>query len=202
MSRPNAKPISGKTKGGDRLFVALELPERIRTRLFNLQSLMPGLKWTPAANLHLTLRFIGQVSPDKTELIQESLNNVTGDSFILTVVGLGMFQRKTGDILWVGVPSEPALEQLKQKVDESLRVSSGLSMDAPKYSPHITLSRLKNTATASLKEAVKEKAGERFGEIPVTGFTLFRSILSPSGAVHEPVKRYKLNAELLKPSPD
>lgn len=200
MNRLNAKPISGKTKG-NRLFVALELPERIQARLFNLQSLIPGLKWTPAANLHLTLRFIGQVSPDKTELIQKSLNNVTGDSFILAVAGLGLFQRKTGNILWVGVPREPALEQLKQKVDEALRVSSGLSMDAQKYSPHITLSRLKNPATASLKETVKEKAGERFGEIPVTAFTLFRSILSPSGAVHEPVERYKLNEGSIETKP-
>jgi len=189
LGRLNAEPITGLEKG-DRLFAALELSKEIQARLSNLQALIPGLKWTPAANLHLTLRFLGLVPPDKTERVREALRRVKGDSFPLAVAGLGLFQKRTGAVLWAGASREPALEKLKKEVDEALRASAGLSLAEERFFPHITLSRLKTPAPGSLKKTVREKAAERFGETAVAGFTLFRSILAPSGAVHEPVERY------------
>jgi 2'-5' RNA ligase len=177
----------------ERLFVALEIPENIKLALSDPQSCFPGLKWTPASNLHLTLRFIGFVPQTHTERIQQSLRLAKCDSFHLAVAGLGLFQRKTGGILWAGVSKEPALLELKQQVDEALRISAGLSLKDDSFTPHLTLSRLKNTPSPALKKQVQEKAAEQFGEFAVAGFTLFRSILRPSGAIHEPAERYKLN---------
>ena len=68
-------------------------------------------------------------------------------------------------------------------------------MKEESFSPHVTLSRLKNALSPALKKQVQAKAAEQFGEFSVTGFTLFRSILRPSGAIHEPVERYKLTAQ-------
>jgi len=180
---------------GERLFVALEIPEDLKAILSGLQSCFPGLKWTAASNLHLTLRFIGLVPQSRVELIQQSLRHVTSCSFRLIVAGLGLFQRKTGGILWAGVKKEPALLQLKQQVDEALRVSAGLILEEKSFSPHLTLSRLKQAASPALKTQIQAKAAERYGEFSVTGFTLFRSFLRPAGAVHESLARYPLNAE-------
>ena len=188
-----ATPDAIGQKPEDRLFVAVELSEEIKTHLLDAQTLIAGLKWTPAANLHLTLRFIGQVPQDRVALLQQSLCRIEGDAFRLNVAGLGLFQQRTGGILWAGVKKEPALMKLKQQVDEALRVSVGLSLDTKDYSPHITLSRLKKPIPPPLKNLVQENAAEHFGTMDIADFVLFRSLLRPSGAIHEPVERYRLS---------
>ena len=183
---------AGQTRG-DRLFIALELSEGIKARLLGLQSLITGLNRTSPANLHLTLRFIGQVSPERADLVRQTLRGVGCAPFRLAVAGLGLFKRGTGAVLWAGVNPEPALIKLKQQADKALYESSGPIADEFDYSPHITLSRLKKPLSQPLKDLVQEKAAERFGEMTVTEFVLFRSLLRPSGAVHKPVERYRLN---------
>jgi 2'-5' RNA ligase len=177
---------------GARLFVALEVSEDVMVCLSSLQSSFPDLKWTPASNLHLTLRFIGLVPQAGIELTQQSLRHVKSHSFRLIVAGLGLFLRKTGGILWAGVNKEPALLQLKQQVDEALCVSAGLSLQNESFSPHFTLSRLKKSASPALKTQVTAEAATQFGEFSVTSFTLFRSLLRPTGAIHESVEKYPL----------
>ena len=176
----------------DRLFVALEITDEAKASLGNLKSHFSGLKWTPANNLHLTLRFIGLVPQPHIELVQQALRRVKSGSFQLMVTGLGLFHRRGGGILWAGVRREPELLKLKERVDEALCSSAGLSLKAEQFLPHLTLSRLKNSITTGLKAQVQTKASEPFGEISVTYFTLFRSLLRPSGAIHEPVDRYPL----------
>ena len=177
-------------QGEERLFVAVELSDAVKARLLNVRTLVPGLKWTPAANLHLTLRFIGQVPQNCIPLVQQSLCRISFDAFRLTVAGLCLFKRGTGGILWAGVKKEPALMKLKQKVDEALWESAMLSLDEKEFSPHVTLSRLKKPISQPLKQLVQVRFAEHFGAIEVAGFTLFRSFLRPSGAVHEMVERY------------
>jgi 2'-5' RNA ligase len=202
MNAMQATPDAIGQKPADRLFVAVELSEEITARLRNVQTLISGLKWTPAANLHLTLRFIGQVPQDRVALLQQALCRVKGDAFRLTLAGLGLFQQRMGGILWAGVKKEPALMKLKQQVDEALWVSADLSSDEKAYSPHVTLSRLKKPISAPLKNLVQKNAAEHFGAIDVTEFVLFRSLLRPSGAIHEPVERYRLTPRRCAPHKD
>ena len=179
-------------KPEERLFVAVELPEEIKTRLLNVQSLISGLKWTPVANLHLTLRFIGQVPQNRAASLQQALYRVKAASFRLHVAGLGLFQQRGGSILWAGVEKEPTLMHLKRLVDEELWASGALCADEKMYSPHVTLSRLKKPISPQLKNLVQENAAAHFGTTDVSDFVLFRSLLRPSGAIHEPVERYQL----------
>jgi 2'-5' RNA ligase len=179
----------------NRLFVAIEIPEEIKTALTDLQCRFPDLKWTPPASLHLTIRFIGSVSAATMKAVQESLRRIRHGAFRLAVVGLGLFPRRTGGILWVGVHEEPALGQLRRQVDEALCRSADLSLPDAPFSPHLTLSRLKKPASQALRNLVKERIGECFGEFPVTAFTLFRSHLRQSGAIHEAMERYALIPE-------
>jgi 2'-5' RNA ligase len=180
---------------GNRLFVAIEIPEEIKTVLTDFQCCFPDLKWTPPANLHLTIRFIGLVSAANLEAAQQALRHIRRGAFRLTVAGLGLFPRRTGGILWAGVHEEPALRQLRRQVDEALCRSAGFCLPDVPFSPHLTLSRLKKPASPALKNLVKEKTGERFGEFSVTSFTLFRSYLRQSGAIHEIMERYALIPE-------
>jgi 2'-5' RNA ligase len=180
---------------GNRLFVAIEIPEEIKNALTDLQRHIPDLKWTPPAHLHLTIRFIGLVPAATMKAVQESLRRIRHGAFRLTVAGLGLFPRRTGGILWAGVHEEPALRQLRRQVDEALCLQTELSLPDTPFSPHLTLCRLKKLASPTLKNLVKEKIGERFGEFPVTAFTLFRSHLRQSGAIHEAAERYALIPE-------
>jgi 2'-5' RNA ligase len=184
---------AGGTHSQDRLFVALEIPEEVKAGLSGLQSCFPGLKWTAAANLHLTLRFIGLVPRARLEPIQQALRRVQSGSFRLTVAGLGLFTRRTGGILWAGVHEEPSLMELKARVDEALCLPAGPKEET--FSPHLTLSRLKSSVSPALKKQVQAKTAQRFGEFQVTGFTLFRSLLRPSGAIHEAVERFPLSKD-------
>lgn len=178
-----------------RLFVAVEMSAAIRSSLTELRFHFPDLKWTPPDNLHLTLRFIGSVSEASAATVQQALHGIRHGAFRLTVGGLGLFCRKTGGVVWAGVHEEPALRKLKRQVDEALYCSAGLSLPDESFSPHVTLTRLKKAPPPALKTPVREKSGESFGEMPVTSFTLFRSYLHRSGAIHEPVERYALVPE-------
>jgi 2'-5' RNA ligase len=175
-----------------RLFVAITLPEDVKARLSGLQTCFPGLKWAEPANMHLTLRFIGQVPQDRVEIVRQSLHAVRSAAFRLAVVGLGLFQRRDGGIFWAGVQDEPALRELKRQVDSTLRAEAGLNLEDALFSPHLTLSRLKESPSRKLKSLVQTKTAEHFGEFSVTAFTLFRSFLRPTGAVHEIVEQYPL----------
>ena len=175
-----------------RLFVAIPLPDDVKTRLSCLQDCFPGLKWTALANMHLTLRFIGQVPQDRVAIVRQSLQTVRSDAFHLTVVGLGLFKRRDGGILWAGLREEPSLPELKRKVDAALRSGAGLNLEDERFSPHLTLSRLKKSPSRDLKSLVQTKSAVSFGEMPVTAFTLFRSFLRPAGAVHERMETYPL----------
>ena len=176
----------------ERLFVAITLPEDVKVSLSALQTCFPDLKWMAPANMHLTLRFIGQVPRERVEIIRQSLRAVRSEAFRLTVAGLGLFQRKDGGILWAGLREEPALPELKRRVDAALRSGAGLNMQDARFSPHLTLIRLKESPSRDLKSLVRMKSTERFGEVPVTVFTLFRSFLHPTGAIHEALETYLL----------
>jgi 2'-5' RNA ligase len=185
-----------------RLFVAIPLPETLKSRLAGLNVDFPDLKWAAPETRHITLRFIGYTPVERVEAVRRALRSVKGEAFTLTAVGLGIFQHRDNSVLWAGIQEEPALPALKLMVDNALRSGAGLDLKDEPFSPHLTLSRVKrmtpvsrrNPALRKLRDIVQSRAAERFGEIPVTGFTLFRSLLRPTGAIHEAVETYPLEA--------
>ena len=176
--------------GKIRLFVALDLPEAIRNGLAALRRDIPGCRWSSA--LHLTLRFIGEVGPDQATAARKALREVNTGCFSLTVQGLGLFARSSQTILWAGVRQEPGLLALKQAVDTLLAVHAGLAKPQGRFTPHITLARLKTTPAPELRAFVKERDHAAAGRFPVSSFGLFSSILAPGGAVHTLEERYPL----------
>jgi 2'-5' RNA ligase len=129
--------------GSARLFVALLPPAIVQTELANLARPLAGVRWTPAANIHLTLRFIGETDSGKQTRYEEALARVRVEPFILPVAGVGTFaNRGPVRVVWAGVGSgHTRLYQLRKQVDEALlTVDSSLPM--PSFHPHFTIARL------------------------------------------------------------
>jgi 2'-5' RNA ligase len=174
-----------------RLFAAIRPPQPVRARLLALMGGVAGARWQSEDQLHLTLRFIGEVDRHRAEDIDAALAAVHQPVFDLTLHGVGSFERR-GDptALWAGVaPIEP-LKALHKKVDQAI-ARTGLEPEHRAYQPHITLARLPRGAgpIGGFLEAAAGLAGPVFR---VEDFCLYESRLTPAGAVYTILERYPL----------
>lgn len=175
-----------------RLFVGLAVPETLRTRLTALCGGVPGARWVRPENLHITLRFIGDIDEGLAEDVDAALSRITAPSFTLEVSGVGQFGRdiKTR-ALWAGIAPNASLNHLQAKVEAAV-TGAGLPAETRKFKPHITLGRLKNPPPDRVGQFIIDHAGLRAGIFPVDRFTLFSSFLSSSGAIYTPEVDYEL----------
>lgn len=177
-----------------RLFVAIDFPDEIRGQLADLCLGLPGARWVPEEQLHLTLRFIGEVDGDVFRNIREALRAVRVEPFSLTLRGLGCFPpRGRPKVLWVGVDRSEPLVQLRNRVESTL-VRLGLESEGRKFSPHITLARFREDV--HLHRLGNYLAGNNlFATPPVTvaAFALYSSFLTGKGAIHQLEATYPLH---------
>lgn len=175
-----------------RLFVGLELPEVTRERLALICAGLPGAKWVKPENLHLTLRFIGEVENGVAEDIDDALARVRAPRFDIELGGVGFFGKPAAArILWAGVEKSGLLNHLQMKVETAVK-RAGLSAEARKFSAHVTLARLKGAPPQRLRRYIGENADFRAGPIAIERFVLFSSFLSSSGAIYTPEAYYDL----------
>ncbi|MEA1649731.1 RNA 2',3'-cyclic phosphodiesterase [Nitrospirillum sp. BR 11164] len=176
-----------------RLFVGLEMPEAVRDALSRLTGGLPGARWVPPENYHLTLRFIGEVDEGVAQDIDEALDLVVAPAFTLALDGLGQFGKgEKSRVLWAGVRAEPALDHLQAKV-ESAVVRAGLAAETRKFSPHVTLATLGRETPASRVGRLMEEHGLfQAGPFPVDRFVLYESVLGRQGSTYHAVRHYPL----------
>ncbi|MEE3502049.1 RNA 2',3'-cyclic phosphodiesterase [Acidiphilium acidophilum] len=162
-----------------RLFVALDLPWEIKTTLAGFAFNLPGARWVPAQNIHLTLRFIGEAKRLEAEEIDHALAAVRGRGFSLVLTGAGWFE-KAGRVsaLWIGVERNESLFHLQTKIETALR-RIGLVHERRRYTPHVTLARMDLPVGPRFAEFVQSRNLYRSPPIPVAEFTLFSSYLGP-----------------------
>ena len=175
-----------------RLFVAIRPPRPVRDRLLGAMGGIAGARWQTDDQLHITLRFIGEVDSRQAEDVDLALRRVRFAPFDIAVKGVGSFERRgQPTALWAGVePAEP-LHALHKKVDQAC-VQAGLEPERRAYRPHITLARLR--ASARSAGALFTAAGDLSCEaFPVDQFGLYESVLTPDGAVYSLVERYALD---------
>ncbi|SMF62934.1 2'-5' RNA ligase [Azospirillum oryzae] len=177
-----------------RLFVAVDLTEEIRQRLVGLAGGVPGARWIEQEAMHLTLRFIGEVPEDQAMDIDAALAEVRAPAFQLTFDGVGMFgSGRKARVLWAGVERNEALAHLQAKVESAL-VRCGLPAEERKFSPHITLARLKDAPADRIGRFLSDRGLFRAGPMPVDHVTLYRSHLGNGGAVYEALREYPLES--------
>ncbi len=175
-----------------RLFAALALPEEVRQRLALVRAPLPGARWAPPENMHVTLRFIGEVEAPVATDIDALLSRVTAPAFDIRLAGLGTFgSRGRVRALWAGLEKSELLAHLQAKI-EVVCVNAGLPPEGRKFHPHITLARCRNVPEAPAVEFAATYGGFGLPAVPVSAFTLYSSHMGRSGAVYTSEAVYPL----------
>lgn len=184
MTAAPDSPSSGGVKT-ERLFLALTLPPAVRDVLAAKAQPLPGVHWTPPEQLHVTLRFLGDVPEEQIEPMIARLAKVRVEPFILPIEGTGIFPlNRPPRVLWIGVGSgHPRLFQLRQRLDDAL-IASGLQLDVRTFHPHITLARCTEDVAATLAQWQQARKSLVAPPFRVEAFDLYASDLQPTGAVH------------------
>lgn len=174
-----------------RLFVAIRPPEEVREQLFDLMEGLPDVRWQDDDQLHLTLRFIGEVERPVAEDIATGLQHVKFDRFSLALDGVGKFEKRRNGALWAGVQPKDQLKALAAKVERACQ-AAGLEPEQRAYHPHITLARWKGRATG-LDGFLERNAALTSQPWEVGEFILYESRLGRDGAHYEAVDHFPLD---------
>ena len=166
-----------------RLFVALQLPETLRQAISQLGAGIRGARWLDPDDIHLTLRFIGDVDGADFRDIHQALDNLRSEPFELYLSGVGHFPpRGTPRTLWIGVQENDSLVRLQRRVDQTL-MRLGHASEHRKYKAHVTVARLQQgTPINRIRTFLVEHSLLRFEPFLVDEFCLYSSQLHPDGA--------------------
>ena len=176
-----------------RLFVALRPPEPVRDVLFDAMDGVEGARWQGDDQLHLTLRFVGDIPTPEAEDLAAELGRVRAAPFALRIAGVGHFER-TGraHTRWAGVAPSPGLTALQSRIERACQ-RSGLEPESRKFAPHVTLARLSGAA-GPIGGWLARNGTLAAPEWPVAEFQLVESTLGTGGSHYEPVVRYGLQS--------
>ncbi len=175
-----------------RLFVGIGFPPELKLRLSLLCSGIPKARWVDPGNLHLTLRFIGEIAEDVAADVDEALARLRARRFVLQLAGTGVFGGDRPRNLWVGVERGGELAALRDKIEQAL-TRIGLPPEPRKFSPHITLARLSNPPLDQVAEFLAAHAGFRAEPLPVDAFSLIASYPTKAGSIYEEQADYSLH---------
>ena len=174
-----------------RLFVAIRPPAPVRTQLLALMGGVAGARWLSDDQLHLTIRFIGEVDRHLARDIDAALSSLHHPRFSIALNGLGAFERRGEPVtLWAGVAPHAPLHALHKKVDQAL-VRVGVEPDRRAFMPHLTIARLPRGA-GPVRALVEQSGGVAGPPFAVEEFGLYESRLTPEGPVYTLAERYAL----------
>lgn len=175
-----------------RLFVAIRPPEAIRRLLLGAMGGISGARWQTDDQLHLTLRFIGEVDRHAAGDIVAALGGIRHPALEIALNGLGTFDRRgQPETVWAGLAPHEPLKALHNKIDIAL-ARVGVAPDQRAYLPHITLARLKRSS-GTVRNMMEQSGGLTSLPFRVDRFALFESRLTPEGAVYTEIESYSLD---------
>jgi len=174
-----------------RLFVALPIPDHVARPLMLLQGGVPGARWQQREQLHLTLRFIGEVDGAGARAIDDALAGIDAPAFELQLHGTGQFGNRQPNSLWAAVRGNEMLEHLARKVDNAIR-RVGAPADAHKFTPHVTLARLRHPDLDKVREWLTHHALFTSPAFEVGRFCLYSSKLTSDGGIYRIEQGYPL----------
>ena len=170
-----------------RLFIALHLPQTVKSGLLRLKTTIPTARWSDERQFHLTLRFLGDIEDKQVGKIESALAQIALPAFEMSLKGVGCFPEninKPTRVLWAGISAPKTLFDLQKQVEIAM-IGAGFGEQDKPFSPHITLARLKTDkplgAVKSFLDANQTYASQLF---QVAHFALVESQLHPSGAIY------------------
>jgi 2'-5' RNA ligase len=185
-----------------RSFVAILLSEAVRSavaeEISRLRPLAPRLGWVDPPNLHLTLKFLGELVAKELEEVKDALVEAVAGTppFSLVLLGMGAFPGLARPrVLWIGVAEGgQAAQALQARVEEALG-RRGFPKEGRPYSPHLTIARVREPrGLGALQQAMARDAQMAFGRFEVGALSLMRSDLSPAGARYTELAVFPLGA--------
>ncbi len=172
-----------------RLFVAIRPPEVIRDLLIDAMDEDAELRWVGEEQLHLTLRFIGEVERPLANDVAAALGQIRFNRFELRLSVVGRFDRRSSGALWAGVEPKQPVTALAAKVERACQ-EAGLEPERRAYHPHITLARWKGRSSRAAGAFVERAKALSSAPFAVDRFILFESRLSRHGPHYEEVASY------------
>jgi 2'-5' RNA ligase len=182
-----------------RSFIAIELPDEVK---FSLAEVQKGLKksgadirWVKTDNIHLTLKFLGDVKEENIDGINQALKGACNNHnvFGIEIRDIGTFPaRKSPRVLWAGISCQDELIKLQEEIDGAM-ASLGFAPEKRAFSPHLTIGRFKSSqGMNSLMKEIEAIRHDSFGRFDVRSIYLIKSDLKPSGAVYTRIKEFPL----------
>jgi len=197
-----------------RIFIGIDLDAEIRGRILRflegVQGFAPDARWVHPESLHITLKFIGEQSPEQVEAISERLQRVEGGAFEIRTAGYGFFPTaKAARVFWIGIQGGPQLARLAESVDMAV-AELGIAREDRPYSPHLTLARgggksgspkrekgdAPNKVFAVLEKRLQAMEDLDFGAVMAHEFILYQSQLSAKGSKYTKLQRFALQATI------
>ena len=172
-----------------RLFVAVDIPMEVKEKVADLRSELPPDNTKPVKieNMHLTLRFIGEVPEVQITEIKKKLSDIKFNKFKLSMKSVGVFPNENyPKVIWIGCENKE-LDKLAGKIISAL---SGIGKeDTGKFSAHLTIARVRRKI--NVKEFLQKHKNENFGEFEISEFKLIQSILDSDGPTYSVVAEFK-----------
>ena len=184
-----------------RVFVALDVPEPVRASLAELserlKKVCPNARWVRLEGVHITLKFVGEVPPEKLGQIRRALGELPSfHPITVRFAGLGFFPRaRSPQVFWAGVQADPTLAELAAAIEMKLE-PLGVAPEKRAFHPHLTLARFEfPQGTQALGEAVEGLGTPEFGDQTFKEFHLYQSVLKRSGAEYTRLVTYPFSGE-------
>lgn len=181
-----------------RAFIAIELSEPVRRAIeeFIEEFRKCGVRasWVKSENLHLTLRFLGEIDEATLLGLGDSVARACRETtpFCIEIAGAGCFPNpRRPSVLWVGVPDAPEALRTVQAIAEAAAREWGLNAEGKTYRPHVTVARIRDSrGRDGFSKRLDEATAFRAGEFTVQNVSLFSSILTPQGAIYRKLREF------------
>lgn len=177
-----------------RLFTAIEIPEPQRLRLGLLRGPLNGAKWVDPENMHITLRFAGDIDERAADAFADALADANVAPFQVTIAGVGAFGGRDTRVLWAGVEAGPELDALYRANERAAR-TAGLAPPPRGFKPHVTLARMRGARPSAAALFLQENGGLRFEPFLVTRFVLLSARPGVGGGPYGVEAAYPLGDE-------
>lgn len=185
-----------------RLFVALEIPSSVRENLAALIASMRAItkepRWLRAENLHVTLKFLGEVAEAKVDVIRSALGGIRSEKPVaLEFRGFGFFpNEKHPRVFWAGMEASSNLKTLAGDIEGAIE-KLGIAREKREFSPHLTLGRFERPRLPEvLRKLVADNQQREFGSLRTNEFHLIQSKLKPAGAEYTTVATFQFAANV------
>jgi len=174
-----------------RLFAAIRPPEHIRDILLDAMDDSADFRWQDDEQLHLTLRFMGEVDRHVAADLSDALGRIRAAPFQLRISKVGTFDHRAAGALWAGVEPKEQVATLAAKIERVCQ-QAGLEPEQRAFHPHITLARWKGRRTIELADFLDRRRSLTSEPFDVREFLLVESRLSRHGAHYEEIASYSL----------